>query len=102
MVMILGPPISPTLPFGSFASKFIKSIQYGAKREIFALGCDRYAVRMGGPYGNILTDAAASCQAFLLLGYDQGVMSGLVGANNEFGKQFNHPNATMQGMRMYL
>ncbi|KAJ6112032.1 Major facilitator superfamily domain general substrate transporter [Penicillium sp. IBT 18751x] len=41
---------------------------------------------------------AASCQAFLLLGYDQGVMSGLVGANNEFGKQFNHPDATMQGI----
>jgi len=43
-------------------------------------------------------DAAASCQAFLLLGYDQGVMSGLVGANNEFGKQFNHPDANMQGI----
>ncbi|KAJ5675770.1 Major facilitator superfamily domain general substrate transporter [Penicillium macrosclerotiorum] len=41
---------------------------------------------------------AASCQAFLLLGYDQGVMSGLVGADNEFGKQFGHPNATMQGI----
>lgn len=44
-------------------------------------------------------DAAASCQAFLLLGYDQGVMSGLVGADNEFGKQFGHPDATMQGIR---
>lgn len=42
---------------------------------------------------------AASCQAFLLLGYDQGVMSGLVGADNEFGKQFGHPDATMQGIR---
>ncbi|KAJ5180931.1 Major facilitator superfamily domain general substrate transporter [Penicillium capsulatum] len=41
---------------------------------------------------------AASCQAFLLLGYDQGVMSGLVGADNEFGKQFGHPDATMQGI----
>lgn len=46
----------------------------------------------------MLIDAAASCQAFLLLGYDQGVMSGLIGANNEFGKQFGHPNATMQGI----
>ncbi|KAJ5580308.1 Major facilitator superfamily domain general substrate transporter [Penicillium hispanicum] len=41
---------------------------------------------------------AASCQAFLLLGYDQGVMSGLIGANNEFGKQFGHPDSTMQGI----
>ncbi|KAJ5621858.1 hypothetical protein N7528_005090 [Penicillium herquei] len=41
---------------------------------------------------------AASCQAFLLLGYDQGVMSGLVGANNEFGKQFGHPGTNMQGI----
>lgn len=41
---------------------------------------------------------AASCQAFLLLGYDQGVMSGLIGADNEFGKQFGHPNANMQGI----
>lgn len=47
-------------------------------------------------------NAAASCQAFLLLGYDQGVMSGLIGANNEFGKQFGHPDATMQGIRMSL
>lgn len=42
--------------------------------------------------------AAASCQAFLLLGYDQGVMSGLIGANNQFGQQFGHPNANMQGI----
>ncbi|QLI74408.1 Sugar transporter STL1 [Metarhizium brunneum] len=40
---------------------------------------------------------AASCQAFLLLGYDQGVMSGLIGADNQFGKQFNHPDAGLQG-----
>ncbi|KAJ5991428.1 hypothetical protein N7522_011635 [Penicillium canescens] len=41
---------------------------------------------------------AASCQAFLLLGYDQGVMSGLVGADNQFGKTFNNPDSTMQGL----
>ncbi|KAK9319983.1 general substrate transporter [Lipomyces orientalis] len=40
---------------------------------------------------------AAACQAFLLLGYDQGVMGGLVGANNKFGIDFNHPDANMQG-----
>ena len=44
---------------------------------------------------------AASCQAFLLLGYDQGVMSGLIGADNEFGKQFGHPDANMQGISEY-
>lgn len=43
---------------------------------------------------------AASCQAFLLLGYDQGVMSGLVGADNQFGMQMGHPDATMQGICM--
>lgn len=48
----------------------------------------------------MLIDTAASCQAFLLLGYDQGVMSGLIGANNQFGKQFNHPNANMQGISL--
>jgi hypothetical protein len=41
---------------------------------------------------------AASCQAFLLLGYDQGVMSGLVGADNQFGTQMGHPDANMQGI----
>lgn len=41
---------------------------------------------------------AASCQAFLLLGYDQGVMSGLIGADNQFGQQFGHPDANMQGI----
>ena len=45
---------------------------------------------------------AASCQAFLLLGYDQGVMSGLIGADNEFGKQFGHPDANMQGISKTL
>ncbi|KAF7563569.1 hypothetical protein G7046_g582 [Stylonectria norvegica] len=39
----------------------------------------------------------ASCQAFLLLGFDQGVMAGIIGADNRFGKDFNHPDADMQG-----
>ena len=26
-------------------------------------------------------------------------MSGLVGADNEFGKQFDHPDETMRGIR---
>ena len=58
----------------------------------------------------------ASCQAFLLLGFDQGacrpsstlkkrsaanigkgVMSGIVGADNRFGRDFNHPDTAMQG-----
>ncbi|ETS74271.1 hypothetical protein PFICI_14137 [Pestalotiopsis fici W106-1] len=40
---------------------------------------------------------AASCQAFLLLGYDQGVMAGIIGADNRFGRDFGHPDADMQG-----
>ena len=33
-----------------------------------------------------------------LLGHDQGVMSGLIGASNQFAQQFNHPNAKLQGI----
>ncbi|KAI1489813.1 general substrate transporter [Biscogniauxia mediterranea] len=40
---------------------------------------------------------AASCQAFLLLGYDQGVMSGIIGADNAFGRDFDNPDPAMQG-----
>ncbi|KAF5488362.1 Sugar transporter STL1 [Colletotrichum fructicola] len=40
---------------------------------------------------------AASCQAFLLLGYDQGVMSGIIGAENRFARDFNNPDPDMQG-----
>ncbi|KAJ6542846.1 general substrate transporter [Mycena capillaripes] len=40
---------------------------------------------------------ACCCQGFLLLGYDQGVMSGIIGADNQFGKDFGHPNPTTQG-----
>ncbi|CAM1510939.1 Fc.00g084520.m01.CDS01 [Cosmosporella sp. VM-42] len=39
----------------------------------------------------------ASCQAFLLLGFDQGVMAGIIGADNRFGRDFNSPDADMQG-----
>ncbi|KAL3477091.1 general substrate transporter [Aspergillus californicus] len=41
--------------------------------------------------------AMASCQAFLLLGFDQGVMAGIIGAENRFGRDFNNPDADMQG-----
>ncbi|KAM5354023.1 hypothetical protein ACJ41O_000673 [Fusarium nematophilum] len=49
--------------------------------------------------GNRLVFAvtAASCQAFLLLGYDQGVMAGIIGADNRFGRDFNNPDPDMQG-----
>ncbi|KAK7428199.1 hypothetical protein QQZ08_005265 [Neonectria magnoliae] len=49
--------------------------------------------------GNALVTAVtlASCQAFLLLGFDQGVMAGIIGADNRFGRDFNHPDADMQG-----
>lgn len=45
----------------------------------------------------IVAITAASCQAFLLLGYDQGVMSGIIGANNRFAADFNNPDPAMQG-----
>jgi hypothetical protein len=38
----------------------------------------------------VVAIALASCQAFLLLGFDQGVMSGLVGANNRFGMSMSY------------
>ncbi|KIJ53831.1 hypothetical protein M422DRAFT_73963 [Sphaerobolus stellatus SS14] len=49
--------------------------------------------------GKWLQWAATACCAtgFLLVGYDQGVMSGIIGANNQFGEDFNHPSPTMQG-----
>ncbi|KAF8464512.1 general substrate transporter [Gautieria morchelliformis] len=34
---------------------------------------------------------------FLLQGYDQGVMAGIIGADNQFGRDFNHPDPTTQG-----
>ncbi|KAF2642215.1 general substrate transporter [Massarina eburnea CBS 473.64] len=40
---------------------------------------------------------AAACQAFLLLGFDQGVMAGIIGADNRFGQDFNRPDPSMQG-----
>ncbi|KAL6854833.1 hypothetical protein ACO1O0_005960 [Amphichorda felina] len=39
----------------------------------------------------------ASCQAFLLLGFDQGVMAGIIGADNRFGRDFGNPGPDMQG-----
>jgi len=36
--------------------------------------------------------------SFLLFGYDQGVLSGIIGADNQFGKDFNHPDANTQGL----
>lgn len=37
------------------------------------------------------------CIGFSLFGYDQGVMANLVGAENQFGKDFNHPSTSMIG-----
>lgn len=65
----------------------------------------------------IFAVTAAACQAFLLLGFDQGelhcsiveksansntyissgVMAGIIGADNRFGRDFNRPDADMQG-----
>lgn len=45
----------------------------------------------------VIAVTACSCQAFMLLGYDQGVMSGLVGAQNRFAEDFGNPDAGMEG-----
>jgi hypothetical protein len=31
------------------------------------------------------------------VGYDQGVMAGIIGADNQFGMDFGHPDAGLQG-----
>lgn len=49
----------------------------------------------GRPLLVVLT--ACCAQGFLLLGYDQGVMSGIIGADNRFGRDFNNPDDAMQG-----
>ena len=45
----------------------------------------------------ILITLTCSC-SFMLFGYDQGVLSGIIGADNQFGEDFNHPNASTQGL----
>ncbi|KIX96707.1 uncharacterized protein Z520_07426 [Fonsecaea multimorphosa CBS 102226] len=52
------------------------------------------------PSGRTLTAiiTAICSTAFCLFGYDQGVLSGLIGADNQFGKDFNHPDANTQGL----
>lgn len=49
--------------------------------------------------GETLTNSiiAVSSVGFSLFGYDQGVMANLIGADNEFGKTFEHPDAGLQG-----
>ncbi|KAL7274083.1 hypothetical protein RUND412_003028 [Rhizina undulata] len=50
-------------------------------------------------YGKTLVYAitACCCQGFLLLGYDQGVMSGIIGAENRFARDFGNPDTKLQG-----
>ncbi|KAH9888029.1 general substrate transporter [Cubamyces lactineus] len=55
-----------------------------------------WIVRLRGKY-LVWAITACCCQGFLLLGYDQGVMSGIIGANNQFGADFGHPDPTTQG-----
>lgn len=51
-------------------------------------------------YGKNLrwTVTLCCCMGFLLLGYDQGVMSGIIGAENRFAQDFNNPDSHMQGI----
>ncbi|MCJ1302408.1 hypothetical protein MMC08_005211 [Hypocenomyce scalaris] len=50
-------------------------------------------------YGQTLVWMITLCcsSGFLLFGYDQGVMAGIIGADNEFGMNFGHPDAGLQG-----
>ena len=42
--------------------------------------------------------SVVSSIGFGLFGYDQGVMANLVGAENQFGKDFGNPSASMIGL----
>lgn len=52
------------------------------------------------PSGKLLTAVITiiCSTAFCLFGYDQGVLSGIIGADNQFGKDFDHPDANTQGL----
>ncbi|KAK4949872.1 hypothetical protein LTR10_011714 [Elasticomyces elasticus] len=52
------------------------------------------------PSGKLLTAVITiiCSTAFCLFGYDQGVLSGLIGADNQFGQDFGHPDANTQGL----
>ncbi|KAK5259128.1 hypothetical protein LTR40_006573, partial [Exophiala xenobiotica] len=52
------------------------------------------------PSGRTLTALITTiCSlAFCLFGYDQGVLSGIIGADNQFGRDFNSPDANTQGL----
>ena len=52
------------------------------------------------PSGRLLTALITTiCSlAFCLFGYDQGVLSGIIGADNQFGRDFNRPDANTQGL----
>ncbi|KAL3458228.1 general substrate transporter [Aspergillus heterothallicus] len=49
--------------------------------------------------GNWLVAAitVCTCQGFVVFGYDQGVMSGIIGADNAFGRYFDNPGPDAQG-----
>jgi hypothetical protein len=50
-------------------------------------------------YGKTLVSMITVCcgSGFLLFGYDQGVMAGIIGADNQFGRDFGHPSPSLQG-----
>ncbi|RHZ70696.1 hypothetical protein CDV55_101537 [Aspergillus turcosus] len=50
----------------------------------------------GRPLVILITLACST--SFMLFGYDQGVLSGIIGADNQFGKDFDHPDANTQGL----
>jgi hypothetical protein len=64
-----------------------------------------WSVRLQLPPGHLGSTASwkpihamARITANIAIRYDQGVLSGLIGANNQFGVDFNHPDANTQGL----
>ncbi|KAL2007464.1 hypothetical protein VTN00DRAFT_8902 [Thermoascus crustaceus] len=47
----------------------------------------------------LVTLTTLTCStSFMLFGYDQGVLSDIIGADNKFGQDFDHPDANTQGL----
>ena len=60
-------------------------------------GTSRYLVLRGVDHDQRDTLVACCCQGFLLLGYDQGVMSGIVSTLAPYGATLNSNAVTLVG-----
>jgi len=91
------PYISPDLHiiFPFFSLQTAKSFF-----SIVLLSCTKQSATMFDFRGKVLVALITlTCSiGFMLFGYDQGVLSGLIGAENQFGQDFNNPDPTTQGL----